>query len=139
MIEKEENICAVLARSHIRNTQPRRIILAALGTVARPLSPAEIEVQLGCTVDLVTIYRTLALFEKNHLVHKHPSTSGYLLCTIPERFGHHGFLTCTSCKTTEEFHDPRFCKLEEAIAHRAKFSAMEHVSEILGLCSHCRL
>src|SRR3989344_5666797 len=139
MTEKQENICTLLARSRIRNTQPRRMILAALGTVARPLSPAEIEVQLGCKVDLVTIYRTLALFEKHHLVHKHPSTGGYLLCTIPERSGHHGFLTCTSCKTTEEFHDPGFCKLEEAIAHRAKFSATEHVSEIIGICSHCHM
>ena len=129
----------LLLKSRTRTTRPRRAIIETLASAEHPLSPQEIHDRLAKknTIDLVTIYRTLALFEEKHIAHCHPSTGGYLLCSLPETDGHHGFLTCISCKKTEEFHEPKFCAIEDSIARKAKFRATEHISEIIGHCSHC--
>lgn len=136
-----EAIDMLLKQRSIRITLQRRLIGDVLKAVPSALTPLEIHTHLAkhnSLVDLVTVYRTLALFEKKHIAHRHPSSGGYLLCTIPEEKGHHGFLTCTSCKRTSEFHEPKFCELEETIARRAKFFATNHISEIIGTCTRCR-
>ncbi|HLC76439.1 MAG TPA: transcriptional repressor [Candidatus Peribacterales bacterium] len=140
-MQEFEEVDKWLHQAMIRTTLPRRTIARMLKKSHKPLRPLEIRnntAKHGSPIDLVTIYRTLTLFEKKHIAHRHPSSGGYLFCSMPEEEGHHGFLTCLSCKRTEEFHEPEFCKLEDSIARRAKFSATRHISEIIGMCSQCR-
>ncbi len=130
----------LLRQKGLRDTQSRRMVLAALERRNKAHSPYELQKQIsagGNTINTVTVYRVLDVLEKAGLAHRHPCNGLYSLCSMPEQKGHHGFLHCTSCGTIEEFSDHRLCRLEDSIAKSAKFRPSEHVSEIVGTCSAC--
>lgn len=131
----------ILSGLGLRDTQPRRLVIEALRRSLKPVSPYDVQKQIhkrGAAVNAVTVYRVLAAFEGLGLVHRHPCDGKYMLCSIPEEKGHHGFLHCHDCGRTEEFCEPKLCKLENAIAASAKFRPSSHVSEIVGTCRDCR-
>lgn len=124
----------------LRDTHSRRLVLQALAHLSHPSSPKDIfewAQKEGEALNLVTVYRVLDRLEEARLVHKHPSTGLYVVCTLPDVSGHHGFLHCTTCGNLEEFHDHRLCHVENEIAKKAGFTAIEHLSEISGMCSSC--
>lgn len=131
---------AILQKLNLRDTQPRRLVLRALMKSKKPISHKEIHEWIqgqDAAVNLVTVYRTLETFLEIGIIHRHPSTGGFVLCSLPEKEGHHGFLSCESCGRVEEFADSALCKQEDRIAKKAKFAAKHHVSDILGSCSLC--
>lgn len=124
----------------LRDTQPRRMVLDALKRMGKPASPVDIRrwiVDNGGTVNVVTIYRILAVLEERNLVHRHACDGLVSPCVLPSPEGHHGFLHCSSCGSVEEFSDVALCRAEDALAKRAGFVAAKHVSEIVGTCSSC--
>lgn len=123
----------------MRDTQPRRLVLKFLGQARKALSAQELHERIrtaGDVINLVTVYRILERFQSEDIVHRHPS-GDYSLCTIPEHLGHHGFLTCTDCGKTTEFHEPDLCKIENAIARKAGYKPGTHLTEIMGTCKSC--
>lgn len=131
----------LLRQSGLRDTQPRRLVLKALGHIQKPATQSDVHAWIARhkgTVNLVTIYRVLEKFEELGLVHRHPSSGGLTLCSLPHEKGHHGFLSCHECGHVEEFTDSDLCRREDLIARRAGFRAREHVSEIVGLCASCQ-
>ena len=131
---------ALLKEHGLKDTQSRRAVLQALQRLQKPASPYDIQRWIhtkGGTINTVTVYRIIEAFERIGLVHRHPCDGHLSLCSIPEKKGHHGFLHCTSCGTTQEFHDEALCKAEERIARALKFRSSTHVSEILGICAAC--
>lgn len=130
----------ILAASGMRDTQPRRLVLAGLKSLGKPVSHKEIhEWILGrdAAVSLVTVYRILEKFQGLGIVHRHPSSGGVMLCSLEGVGGHHGFLSCRSCGKVEEFADRELCRNEDRIAKKAGFTPHEHMSEIVGVCSSC--
>lgn len=130
-----------LLRSHdLRDTQARRSVLEALTQRRSPFTQKELHSDIkkqGIAINLVTIYRILETFEGLGIVHRHPSTGGFTLCSMREHKGHHGFLSCEKCGTVQEFADTKLCGEENRIASQAGFVPKHHVSEIIGLCSRC--
>lgn len=134
-------IAGLLKRNGLRDTRPRRLVIAALQALREPASPAEIQqwiAKKGGAVDAVTVYRILDVLQKLGLTHRHPCSGAATLCALPGTPGHHGFLHCTSCGRVQEYCDASLCKLEDRIAKKAGYSPTSHVSEILGLCPSCR-
>ena len=142
---------ATLLRQYdLRQTAPRRLVLEALSCLGKPVAAGELHtwiVRNGGSVNLVTVYRTLELFEEKGITHRHPSSGNVTLCALPNEHGHHGtvtgtvtchgFLSCRSCGKVEEFSDPELCRQENRIAKNAGFRVAEHLTEILGTCSSC--
>jgi Fur family ferric uptake transcriptional regulator len=124
----------------LRDTQPRRLVLQALRRLRKPAAPKDVFAWITRrdAVNLVTVYRILRKFEEVGMVHRHPSTGGITLCSLPGKKGHHGFLSCQKCGRVEEFADAALCAQEDRIARRAGFRPRRHLSEILGVCSHCQ-
>ena len=125
----------------LKDTQPRRLIVRALEQSKKPSSPYDIQkwiAKKNHAVNAVTVYRTLEVLSKLHLVHRHPCDGKFALCSMPNTPGHHGFLHCSSCDNTTEFADSRLCKIEDAIADKSHFKVDHHVSEIVGTCQSCR-
>ena len=120
----------------LKDTHPRRAVLDALGG-GRVLSPQAIS-EAARSLNLVTVYRVLAAFEKVRIIHRHPCSGEYSLCAMPGEEGHHGFLHCSSCGRVQEFRSPELCEAEEKAARAARFRASDHVSEIIGTCAACR-
>ncbi|MDB4978461.1 MAG: transcriptional repressor [Candidatus Peribacteria bacterium] len=136
------SIAHLLKAQGLRDTQPRRMVMQALIHIQSPASPYDIQKWITAqenTINTVTVYRVLEVFESLGLVHRHPSSGLYFPCSIPEIKGHHGFLHCTKCHLVEEFHNPELCVIENAIAKKAGFKAKNHLSEIVGVCKGCVL
>ncbi len=132
---------SLLQTRGLKDTLPRRAVLATLAQSARPMKIREIvsalenmEQRLGP----VTIYRVIDALEQAGLVHRHVREGTFSLCTQPDIHGHHILLSCIECGVTQETHDHVLCKREEAIAKQKGFATSLHVSELLGTCSHCR-
>jgi Fur family ferric uptake transcriptional regulator len=135
-----DSVATLLRKNGLRDTQPRRMVVQALLQKRRAGSPYDIQKWItvkGNTINAVTVYRVLEVFEKLGLVHRHPCNGLYTLCTIPGKKGHHGFLHCTSCGRVEEFCSTLLCMMENRIAKSARFRAKAHVSELTGLCRSC--
>lgn len=124
----------------LRDTEQRRLILEALSSLTGGADAEQIHTWIkkkNSAVNLVTVYRTLETFLREDLVHR-INNGRFVLCTIPETHGHHGFLHCDSCSRIEEFHDESLCEKENAIARKAGFQPHRHFSELMGTCSTCR-
>ncbi|MBP9773983.1 MAG: transcriptional repressor [Candidatus Peribacteraceae bacterium] len=133
-------LIALLKNNQLRDTQPRRMVIAALEKNKKGSSPYDIQkwiAKKGNAINTVTVYRILEAFEKIGIVHKHPCSGQFTLCSLPHQKGHHGFLHCHSCGTIDEFCSEDLCKVENSIAKKARFTPSSHMSEIVGLCFAC--
>ncbi len=141
---------SILQKHGLRATLPRRIVLEAMQQIGKPATQREISDWIqaqGHGVHFVTVYRILETFEKKHIVHRHPSSGGFTLCSVPAVPGHHdtsasratchGFLSCKSCGKVEEFLNEALATLEKRIAKEAGFISTSHINEIVGICSSC--
>lgn len=136
------DISNILQRYTLKDTKPRRSILQVLDDVSTPLTKKEIYQQLkknGISINLVTIYRIIQVFEKLHIIHQHPSSGAYSLCSHQQKRGHHVLLSCHTCGQVKECIDADLCKQENRVAHNAGFTPKQHISEIIGICFTCSL
>lgn len=137
----EKDIGAILASSSLRDTQPRRMVLEILMKAPSAYSQKEIFKSIqtkGDTINLVTVYRILSQFQEAGIVHLHPTTGKYVLCTEVHNHACHSFMTCERCGSVQEIHDEKLCREEQRIAKKAGFKPRYHVSDIVGVCSRCQ-
>jgi len=122
----------------LKSTGPRMTILEALLNIKHPETVGEIFKRLKKNkIDLVTLYRTLASFEKNKLVKRvdlHKDAIYYEL-----NLEHHHHIVCTSCNKMEDFENTEIEKVLKQIALKStKFrNIKEHSLELFGLCKEC--
>lgn len=90
----EENI----KKAGYKLTKPRKLILRFLQNEQHPLSAKEIHKQLKEQTDLVSVYRTLKLFEELLFLHKE-ERDGILHYYLASEAHHH--IICESCGYTE--------------------------------------
>jgi Fe2+ or Zn2+ uptake regulation protein len=129
-----------LSQAGYRITTPRRAIAETLLDADTPLSAEEI---LACgqerhdRLGLVTVYRTLALYEELGLacrVHLREGCHGYV-ATTP---GHRHVLLCERCGHSVEFSgrddlDSLVADLERRTGYRVR----DHLLQLFGLCPSC--
>lgn len=126
---------AALKESHIRVTEPRRKILAALVAAERPLSSEEIFKKTGC--DLVTIYRSLAAMERAALVRRQDLGDQVRRYELADTHHHH-YVRCRSCGSVEAFDG---CDLDTSLAARLSrrgYTGIHHQLDVLALCERCQ-
>jgi Fur family ferric uptake transcriptional regulator len=107
----------------------------------RPLTPQDV-LELGeaihSNLGLVTVYRTLELFEQFNLVrrvHRGEGCHGYL----PTSPGHRHVLVCQACGRAVEFLGSD--DLETLIARveaRTDFQVVDHLLQLFGRCPECQ-
>ena len=135
-----KNPAEILRQYKLKDTQSRRLVLSALISFQKPVTQKEVYQWIcsqDATTNLVTVYRTLKLFKDHDIIHRHPSSGGFLLCTVENNNGCHSFLSCQACGKVEEFCDVQCCSTKSTAAKKAGFTPTEHVSEIIGTCSTC--
>ena len=122
----------------LKNTIPRLLILETLFQIKSPETAQEIHKKLKkYKIDLVTLYRTLASFEKNKLVKRvdlHKDAIYYEL-----NLEHHHHIVCTSCNLMEDFENDEIEKiLTKVVSKSSKFRKIkEHSLELFGVCNAC--
>ena len=130
-----------LAQAGYRVTEPRRAVMQLLMESGTPLSPQALfeSGRARCrNLGLVTIYRTLELFEALGLVcrvHLKDGCHGYLAVSS----GHHHFVICKNCGGAVEF--PGGDDLHMLIADietQTGYRVAEHLLQLIGLCPACQ-
>ena len=134
------NLGAILARSGLRVTRQRLLVLQALADEPDDATAQQIHERLrgaGEAIGLATVYRTLASLSDadaiDALAHRRGETC-YRLCGAE----HHHHLLCSKCHRVVELAD---CDLHEWLGEVAAahgFVASDHQLEITGVCAECR-
>jgi Fur family ferric uptake transcriptional regulator len=130
-----------LNQAGCRITAPRRAVMTVLEESERPLTPQAV-MERGETLHpklgLVTVYRTLELFEQLRLVrrvHQGEGCQAYMV-TAP---GHRHAVICRRCGRATEFAGAE--DLEALIARveaRTGYRVDGHLLQLSGLCFGCR-
>lgn len=130
-----------LSRRGHRVTDSRRAVMRVLTEAERPLSPQtiyEIGRAFRPKLGLVTVYRTLDLFEELDLVtrvHRGDGCHGYVLSSP----GHRHVVLCDGCGRAEEFVGADDLDgLIHRVEGRTGYRIDAHLLQLTGLCPHCR-
>jgi Fur family ferric uptake transcriptional regulator len=117
----------------IKNTKPRIAVYEILSKTNTPLSAKDIFALLKDTkaVWLSSVYRTLAIFEKNNIVTKSllPNGAAIYELTATE---HSHYAICTKCKGKTKI---PFCPVSNCEMNG--FTPTSHKIEIYGICKRC--
>ncbi len=124
-----------------RITAPRRAVMEVLLEAQTSLSPQEIWEQgrsVHGELGLVTVYRTLDVLSKMHLVrrvHREGGCHGYL----PTSPGHRHALVCRGCGQAVDFAaGDDLDALITAIETQTGYCVDGHLLQLFGLCPGCR-
>lgn len=127
----------------VRYTKGRRTVVTTLAEGDGPRSAAELSANIGATVPLSSLYRTLAVLESANVVTPHFATKGLARYELAEWLtGHHHHLVCIECGTVEDIEVPphyeqQVTELVDDIAATSSFRATNHALEIEGTCEQC--
>ena len=133
-----ESIIKDLKKTGLKITAPRREILQALSS--RPLSAQEVAYVLkekGFSTDLVTIYRTLELFNDLGIVRKTQFEDKIARFELTAGQEHHHHIVCIKCGFAEDVVVNEEV-LTEQIAKQSNFKLERHALEFFGFCNRCR-
>lgn len=135
-----EKSLALLQKADYKVTGPRRTVLGVLEEAEIPLSPYDIQERVSATtpINVVTIYRVLAVFEKLGIAHRIHTKEGYMRCDFEGGKGCHYFAVCKKCGRSYEFLRDN-CAVEKIIPKALPFKHLKHLSEIAGICDDCSL
>ncbi|NLD45919.1 MAG: transcriptional repressor [Clostridiaceae bacterium] len=135
--KKENNI---LTRIGCKNTQSRQAIIGVLENASCPLSAEDIYLkikELGTSVNLSTVYRTLELMESKQLVDKSITVDGKAKYELTVD-GHRHHLICTNCHKSVPIDICPLDKLQKDVGEKTNFDITGHKLELYGLCPKCR-
>lgn len=128
-----------LEKKGVRVTSIRMLVLDALMRASRTMSLADLETELE-TVDKSSIFRTLEVFEANHLVHsiddgtgsmKYEICEGEDSCTVADMHTHFYCEKCHKTYCLKEINAPLVDLPEGFTVHSVNYI-------IKGICSSCR-
>jgi Fe2+ or Zn2+ uptake regulation protein len=134
---------ARLGGADVRYTKGRRIVVEALANGNGPRSASELHEDLGASLPLSTLYRTLAVLEESDVVVPHFATKSLARYELAEWLtGHHHHLVCIDCGQVEdvdvpEQYEAQVDALVVAISSEISFVATSHALEIEGRCARC--
>lgn len=127
----------ILSQHGLKATHQRLAMLGYLHRHTEPVAAEDILKGSSGELDLATIYRTLASFEKKGIVRRVDVRKGSKHYERAD-MRHHHHLVCDSCGRIEDF---AACPMEEVMAKvlsRSKFRKISaHSLELFGLCKRC--
>ena len=136
MADSQKSI-EILERKGVRVTSIRILVMEALMCSSRPMSLSDLETELD-TVDKSSIFRTLEVFEKHHIVHsiddgtgsvKYEVCGGRDNCTIADMHTH---FYCEKCHRTFCLkHFRPSCRSSRRI--QRQFSQLYHKGNLPGV------
>lgn len=134
-----ENFKQILHSNGYKATPARLAILGVFSDGCNPMNAEQVYVKVKKTgIDLVTVYRTLALFEKSRLLHKVDLQKDSVYFEL-NTDNHHHHIICTKCEKVAEFENVDDTELIKTALKKAKeFKLISHHSfDLFGLCNSC--
>jgi Fe2+ or Zn2+ uptake regulation protein len=143
MSNTETQVRERLSEDGVRYTGARRAVVSQLARSGGPLSAAELHEEMGRSVPLSSLYRSLTVLEESGVLDPHHGAKGVTRYELAEWLtGHHHHLVCQECGNIEdiELDSPTEMELEGLVGRVSKmagFKASGHSLELEGLCSRC--
>lgn len=133
----EEKLASLLKKQGFSVTRPRIATFGALLDAHEALTTAQIIEKLP-GVDMVSVYRTLQLFEKVGIVHK--VWNGFKSkIELSEAFSpHHHHFICNRCGTAVAIKSEGLEASLHALEAKYGFALRQHSVELSGFCKKCR-
>ncbi len=122
-------------------TKPRQAILAILEQSLFPVTVSEIAGRLmkaKAKVDLVTVYRNVAMLQELRLVDPVGLHEGHMRYEVRHGREHHHHIQCRGCGRIVDLMLCPLKKLTQLIERQTKFAVDSHVLELFGWCPQCR-
>jgi len=131
----------LLRQHHLKITNPRLRVLSVVSEKETATSQPELEKILGDTIDRVTLYRVLNVFEEKGILHKildlH-GTATYALCSeyCPEHQHQeeHVHFTCSKCNSIYCLNDVQIPEIAVPNGFKIENVAINAV----GICDKCK-
>ena len=123
-----------------RVTKQRTAISELLDSLADFRSAQAIHIELNQAmpgIGLATVYRTLKSMVEDGLLDTFITDDGqtlYRRCSS----GHHHHIVCKKCGRTSEIQAAAVESWAEQVAREHGFIDIDHMVELVGICSHCR-
>jgi len=137
-----ETVVEMLRQAGLRITRGRLGILNCLFLSKKPLSLQEIQegarTHGGVKPDYATVFRTIAMMEKLHLVHKVNLRRSCSYFELNDPRKHYDHLVCRKCGRVVLLDLP--CPLKDMhrqLEKRFGFRELSHSLEFFGLCPAC--
>lgn len=106
---------------------------------SEPQSIAEILAKAKGSVDRVSVYRNIELFEKIGVVHRIYMGWKYKLELSDQFIAHHHHLSCLSCGKVIDIEDEKHIDdFIHEVAEKFGFEPRRHQFEVDGYCKQCR-
>lgn len=122
-------------------TKARKAILAVLERSSLPITAADVHARLmkaHAVVDLVTVYRNLAMLQGLGLVNAVGFHEGQMRYEVCHGRAHHHHIQCRGCGKIADLMLCPLKKLTQLIERRTRFSVDGHALEFFGWCPQCR-
>lgn len=122
-------------------TKPRKAILAILEQSPLPITAADVHDRLKKQqrpVDLVTVYRNLAMLQELGLVTPVGLHEGQMRYEVRHGREHHHHIQCRGCGKIVDLMLCPLKKLTQMVEERTRFSVESHALEFFGWCPQCR-
>lgn len=141
-----EKLGYILKEAGLKNTPARRFILEIFSSDCKPINAEYIQQALmskstsstsSKTVNLVTIYRTLASLEKAGILTKINLRKESAYYELADHHHHH--IVCTRCGRTESFNTCIVDTISKDVLKKSsQFKTVDqHSLELFGLCAAC--
>lgn len=135
MADALDQLRKTLKQSGFSLTLPRRLVFQALQTHGA-LSMKDL-VRACLAIDRVSVYRTVALFERLGIAQRLQIGWKYQV-ELSDAFHHHHHLACLHCRQIIHFDEDKLLeKRLAAIGSEHGFLIQDHQLEIQGLCANC--
>ncbi|MDU2149825.1 MAG: Fur family transcriptional regulator [Varibaculum cambriense] len=123
-----------------RKTRQRDAIMAIMADETDFRSAQQVHTALvsaGQAVGLATVYRNLQTLTEAGELDSLRSEEGETLYRRCAARRHHHHLVCRNCGYTVDVQDDQLEQWIGEISRRYKFSNIEHMADVFGLCANC--
>lgn len=128
---------AILTQHGYRLTTARKTTFQLLDT-PEPQAMTDIIARARSTIDRVTVYRNIELFEKLGIVHRLMAGWKYKLELSDDFISHHHHMSCIDCGTLIDIaDDAQIESFIHEVSIKHAFTVQKHSFEIEGLCRKC--
>ncbi|MBA5867333.1 MAG: transcriptional repressor [Nitrospira sp. CR1.3] len=122
-------------------TKPRRAILDVLERSPLPITASAVHGRLRKSkspVDLVTVYRNIAMLQELGLVTPVGLFEGQMRYEVRYGREHHHHIQCRGCGRIVDLMLCPLKKLTALVEQRTRFSVDDHALEFFGWCPQCQ-
>jgi Fe2+ or Zn2+ uptake regulation protein len=135
-MEPKDKLISLLRKQGYSITKPRTAIFEVLLDAHEALTIAQV-IELVPEIDMVSVYRTLQLFEKTDIVHR--VWNGFKSkIELSEDFSpHHHHFTCDNCGSSETIKSDELERNLHALESLYDFKLRQHSVELSGYCKKC--